>query len=362
MRKLESYELDVPGFFNPTKVEQPGWFVDYNGVDAAAVQTRKQRGVRLAATDKLKMAVLAIDIQQTFCFPSAQLYVGGRSGTGAIDDSRRTCEFVYRNGRLINKIHPTLDTHLRAQIFHPAFWVNEQGEHPAPNITCITYDDVKNGVWRANTAVAASVLKNASAGAYLQSYALHYVKTLSDDGKYPLLIWTYHSMLGGTEHALVPAVHEAFFYQNALRESETQFEVKGGTPLAEFYAITHPEVTTDQRGKSNGANKNSKFIKTLLENDMVVIFGQAKSHCVAWSIQGLLDDIAVQDPQLAAKVYLVEDLCSPVVIPGVASLDFTDAADAAFDRFRNAGMNVVKSTDPVHTWGGVAAEICDQAA
>ena len=57
------------------------------------------------------------------------------------------------------------------------------------------------------------------------------------------------------------------------------------------------------------------------------------------------------DPKLCKKVYLVEDCTSPVVVPGV--IDFTDQANAAFARFQQAGMHVVKSTDPIDTWPGV---------
>jgi len=75
----------------------------------------------------------------------------------------------------------------------------------------------------------------------------------------------------------------------------------------------------------------------------LVIAGQAKSHCVAWTVSDLLEDIAVLDLELAKKVYLLEDCTSPVVVPGV--VDHTDAADTAYERFEKAGMHVVKSTD-----------------
>jgi len=39
----------------------------------------------------------------------------------------------------------------------------------------------------------------------------------------------------------------------------------------------------------------------------------------------------------------LEDCTSPVVVPGV--VDFTEAANEAFQRFAAAGMNVVKSTE-----------------
>lgn len=348
-----SVVLPVPRFFDPKAVSDFNRYVKYHDVEAAALRARGDHQVKLAATDRFKVALLPIDVQKTFCDPAAQLYVGGRSGTGAIDDSRRLCEFVYTNARVITSILPTLDTHTRAQIFHPAFWVDSAGNHPAP-MTMITLADVEKGTWRPNPAMAYATLGDANAVAYLEAYARHYVGALSQDGKYALMVWPYHAMLGGNEYALVPSVHEAFFYHAALREAPTGFQIKGGNPLSENYAITHPEVQKDHKGVER-AKRNTKFLEMLLNYDMVIIAGQAKSHCVAWSIQGILDEIATKDAALAKKVYLVEDLTSPVVIPGV--VDFTDQADDAFERFRKAGMHVVRSTDPITSWPGVASGI-----
>jgi nicotinamidase-related amidase len=82
--------------------------------------------------------------------------------------------------------------------------------------------------------------------------------------------------------------------------------------------------------------------------DAVIIAGEAKSHCVAWTIADLLDDILGHDRRLAEKVYLLEDCTSPVVVPGV--LDYTEQADAAFRQFAEAGMHVVRSTEPIVSW------------
>ena len=51
-------------------------------------------------------------------------------GTGALDDSRRLCEFVYRNLGSITQVFPTLDTHDALQIFHPALIADAEGRHP----------------------------------------------------------------------------------------------------------------------------------------------------------------------------------------------------------------------------------------
>ena len=100
--------------------------------------------------------------------------------------------------------------------------------------------------------------------------------------------------------------------------------------------------------------RNMPLIESLLQFDAVVIAGQAKSHCVAWTIDDLLRDPTVRERGLAEKVYLLEDCTSPVVVPGVA--DYTDDADAAFARFAAAGAHVVRSTDPVESWPGAIAQ------
>jgi nicotinamidase-related amidase len=50
-------------------------------------------------------------------------------------------------------------------------------------------------------------------------------------------------------------------------------------------------------------------------------------------------------------VYLLEDCTSPVVVAGV--MDYTERANAAFQRFADAGMHIVKSTDPIRGWRGI---------
>ena len=79
----------------------------------------------------------------------------------------------------------------------------------------------------------------------------------------------------------------------------------------------------------------------------MIVAGQAKSHCVAWTI----DDLLEGEQRLAERVYLLEDCSSPVVVPGV--VDYTEEADAAFERFAAAGMHVVRSTDPMVDWPGI---------
>lgn len=335
-------ELPIPPHFEAQKVAEI-WKVDYQQRAADAIHWRNVHQIMPSAQDTVKVMLVAIDVQNTFCIPGFELFVAGRSGTGAIDDNRRLCEFIYRNLHVITNITATLDTHTAMQIFHPIFLVNESGEHPAPHTT-ISYDDIREGSWKFNPEIAASLGIDPQYG---QEHLLHYAYELRQRAKYDLTIWPYHVMLGSIGHALVPAVEEAFFFHTIARNSQINFEIKGDNPLTEHYSAIGPEVLDGPRS-SHIAEKNQHFLQTLVENDVVVIAGQAKSHCVAWTINDLLEDILKYDKTLVDKVYLLEDCTSPVVIPGI--VDFSEVADSAFHRFAQHGMHVVRSTDPIDRW------------
>lgn len=331
-------QLPIPNHFQADRVSEI-WRVPYQQRAIEAKQWARQHHlspVNLAAhTAQTGVRLLLIDVQNTFCLPDFELFVGGKSGRGAIEDNIRLCEFIYRNLGKIDQIIATMDTHHIWQIFHPIFWVDEQGEHPIP-ATTISVAEVTAGKWRVNPEIGNWE------PAQLQAYALHYVQKLSDGGKYPLTIWPYHAMLGGIGHALVPAVEEAIFFHGIARNSQARFPMKGDNPLTEHYSALAPEVFTNQLGESID-RKNDQLIKYLLESDRLIIAGQAQSHCVAWTVNDLLTEIQSIDPQLAQKIYLLADCTSPVVIPGV--VDYTEPANAAYQRFADAGMNVMQSTD-----------------
>jgi nicotinamidase-related amidase len=334
--------LPIPSHFDAAAVGSV-WRVPYQQRAAEAADWAKQHQIAPAAADQHRVCLLAIDVQNTFCLPDFELFVGGRSGTGAISDNIRLCEFIYRHLDVITDITPTLDTHTAMQIFHPFFWVNAAGEHPIPAATMITLEDVETGVWKVNPAIATSIL----GGDYetLSRHARHYTAKLTAAGKFPLTIWPYHSMLGGIGHALVSAFEEAVFFHCIARSSQTRFELKGGNPLTENYSVLRPEVLDGADG-AIVAQKNMTLVRKLLSYDAVIIAGQAKSHCVAWTIDDLLTEIQAIDPSLAIKIYLLEDCTSPVVVPGV--IDFTESADAAYQRFAKAGMHIIQSTDDFH--------------
>jgi nicotinamidase-related amidase len=339
------HELPLPAHFDPSRVGEV-WRVAYEDRARDAEAWAEIHGLGEAAEDSFRLCLLAVDVPNTFCIPDFELFVAGRSGTGAVDDNRRLCEFLYRNLATITQIFPSLDTHHAMQVFHAIWLVDEQGSHPAP-YTLVSAEDVEAGRWRLNVAVAEALGIDPD---YAKRHLTHYTRRLADGGKYDLTIWPYHAMLGGIGHALVSAVEEAVFFHGIARHSRPEFQVKGDNPLTEHYSMLGPEVTEGPDGDRLGG-KNTGLIEALLAFDAVVVAGQAKSHCMAWTIDDLLLEEVAGD-RLAERTYLLEDCTSPVVVPGV--VDYTDEADAAFERYAAAGMHVVRSTDPIESWPGLA--------
>jgi nicotinamidase-related amidase len=336
--------LPIPPHFDPRTVGAV-WRVPYQQRAADARAWARRFDLAPAAADQPRTALLLVDVQNTFCIPEFELFVGGPSGTGAVDDNRRICEFIYRHLHRITAILPTMDTHQTVQIFHTVFLVDEQGAHPAP-FTVVRQADIDAGRWRFNPAVAPSLGIDAAAG---QALLEHYTRQLASQGKYDLTIWPFHAMLGGIGHAMVSAVEEAVFFHGIARSTQAAFQLKGNRPLTEYYSALAPEVTRGPGGETL-AQPNDDLIRQLLDFDHVLVAGQAKSHCVAWTVADLLAAAGRLDPSLAQKICLLDDASSPVVIPGV--VDYSTAAEAAYQKFADAGVRRFHTTDPPARWPG----------
>ena len=331
--------LPIPEFFDVDKVDSV-WRIPYEERAGQARDWARQHALQPASASTTRTWLMLIDVQNTFCIPEFELYVGGRSGRGSVEDNTRLTEFIYRNLGNITHITATMDTHKTMQVFHAIFFVDQNGNHPAP-YTDIHVADLKTGKWTFNPVLAPQF---GIAPEYGQQMMLHYAEALEQKGKYAMTIWPYHAMLGGVGHALASSIEEALFFHSIARNTQYDIELKGDKPFTENYSVVGPEVLTGPMGETLGTH-NSKFIEQLQQFDKLIIAGQAKSHCVAWTVQDLLNDINTVDPALAKKVYLLDDCSSPVVVPGV--VDHTDAADAAYERFAQAGMNIIQSTQSI---------------
>lgn len=348
------YELPLPPFYDPQSVTaiRP---VSYRDIVPIAQDYAQRYALSPGDQDSYRLAFLGIDQQLTFCHPDFELFVAGRSGTGAIDDTRRVAEFIYRNLGVLSKLIFTLDTHNTYQIFFPEILVDSQGNHPDPRVpTIITHEEVKQGMWRLDTEAISRLNQGMDWGADLSNYLEYYTAQLESTGRFSLTIWPHHAMLGSIGHALMPILEEARFFHSLARRQTNQLEIKGNHPLTEFYSVYEPEVKETPDGKAIAA-KNTAFLQQLLTYDVIIVSGEASSHCFAWTVADLLADIKTIDPQLAGKFYLLCDCISPVVIPEV--VDYTEVAEQALQTFATGGMHLVQSTTPIADWPGIDSHL-----
>lgn len=344
--------LPLPAHYDPAQAAAWAYRPDETALATAAAAWRRTHGLKPAGADERRVHLLLIDVQKDFCFPEGSLYVAGRSGTGAVDDSRRIAELVYRNLGAITDITTTMDTHFAYQLFFPAFWV-DRDDQPLTAHRVITAEQIGKGEVRPNPAVAKWLCGGNYA--WLCKQVRFYCDELEKAGKYQLYLWPPHCLLGSDGHALAGVVHAARMFHAFARGTQSWVEVKGGNPLTENYSVLRPEVLARWDGAPL-AQRNTQFVKTLLGADAVVIAGQAASHCVKSTIDDLLDEIVAFDAGLARKVYVVTDCMSAVTVPdgkGGFAADFTAAADQALARFAAAGMHLVRSTDPITSWPGL---------
>lgn len=341
-------ELPVPDFYDADHAARWSYSPDQQALFERAVEWRARHGVRPAAQDEKRVHLLLIDMQKDFCLPEGTLFVGGRDGQGALEDTDRTAQFIYRNLGVISEITCTLDTHMPYQIFSPAFWLDENDQPPMPHRE-ISADDVSSGRMRPNPAMADWLAD----GDYdwLLKHAEHYCRELERKGKYRLYLWPPHCILGSEGHSLSGVIHEARMFHSYARLSEAPLEIKGESPLTEYYSAVGPEVETSFDGTPLAAS-NLDFLRVLDASDAVIIAGEAASHCVKSTLEDVLGDV---ESGLARKIYILEDCMTSIAVsdpdrPAEFAFDFGPETEEAMGRFTEAGMHIVESTTPIDEW------------
>lgn len=235
----------------------------------------------------LKIDLIAIDPQNDFCNPNGSLFV-----PGAQEDMKRLAGMVHRLKDKLHDIHVTLDSHRKVDISHPMWWKNSSGAHPNP-FTVITAADVKAGTW--TTSLPSSYKRS-----------LKYLQDLEAGKRYPHVIWPYHCLIGDEGHNVVPELSAAL-HEWEDRYAMTDFVTKGSNPWTEHFSAVQAEVPDPE---DPSTQVNAQFIQTLENADVILVAGEALSHCLANTVRDIVNNFS--NPKYVEKLHLLTDASSNV--------------------------------------------------
>lgn len=306
--------MSFPDFYDPRRVGQL-----FLPRIVQSVEAGRATAISPASSDERRVILLLVDTQVDFIHTDGALSV-----PGAVDDTRRTIEWLFDNLDEVSTIAASLDSHVPIQIFSPSWWVDGAGNHPNP-FTPITSKDVESKRWRP---------------LYEVGWSIQYVEKLERGAKKELMIWPYHCLVGTPGHNLTPALFEAVVYHSAARQAQPEFLTKGSIPQTEHYSIMEPEVKV--HGQPQG-ELNTTFLHMLASHDLIYVAGQAKSHCVLETVASIMRYFGDR-PEITKRVRILMDCTSSVAHP---EIDFDTLANEAFARYETEGLRPVRSSDPI---------------
>ena len=280
--------------------------MNLNDIFALAEQERFSASI----DDAPRRLLLCIDVQNDF------IEGGALAVPGSIGDVERMTRFIYNNMGGISRILCSLDTHIAHQIFHPCWWINSAGDHPAP-YTVITYQDVVDNKWRPVIGELPD--------------SIQYLKELEKVGKKQLCIWPYHCISGTEGQTLENEFAKMVYFHSVARKSVNRMIPKGSDPYSEMYGIIKPEFS-----KTNFLN--TPVLTAIEKYDEIFVVGEAASHCLMESVKQIAEHFANR-PEITQKITILEDCTSP--IPGYEA----DTATAFADFKNSYGIKFAKSTD-----------------
>lgn len=258
--------------------------------------------------------MLIIDPQIDFCHTGGALSVPGADG-----DIDRLARLIRRLKHKLSDVHVTLDAHHAMDIAHPGWFVDSGGRHPAP-FTRITAADLADGVWTTTRP-----------GAYPRT--LEYLRALESGGRYPHTVWPRHCLIGSEGHCVMPDLADALG-EWTDRFAWVDYVTKGSNPWTEHFSAVQAEVP-DPRDAST--HINARFVESLERADVVLLAGEAGSHCLASTVRDIADQFSAA--HYIEKLVLLTDATSPV--PGFEDLQAAFIADLTARGMKTATTDTV---------------------
>ena len=246
--------------------------------------------------------LLLIDPQNDFCdLPEAWLPAHGPDGgpvhpslpvSGAHADMMRVGGFIDHHADQLSAISVSLDTHHSLDVAHPGFWLDADGRHPSP-FTQITAKEMRDGRYRPRQTDA-------------NDRVLAYLDALEDRGRYTLMVWPVHCELGSWGHGVHDAVRGAYNRWELSTGRSVAKLMKGMNRWTENYSLFEAEVPDPD---DPATQMNTALLAELDLADLIVVAGEASSHCVGASLRHLIAGLPGERPE---RITVLTDAMSPV--------------------------------------------------
>ena len=277
----------------------------------------------------MNIQLLVVDPQNDFCDPKGSLSV-----PGANEDMTRLATMIQRTKGKLDDIHVTLDSHHRLDISHPTFWKRvADGASPDP-FTILGMDNgkiVKCDMDATGNKIPTAEEYTTARFGFLER-AKTYLEALDATGRYPHVVWPIHCLIGSWGTSIVPELLDAIHEWEA-QIAKTNYVTKGSNIFTEHFSGVKAEVPDPDDPTTQ---INTGLIQTLEEADIIAIAGEARSHCVANTV----NDVAAcfSDPKYIQKLTLLTDATSDV--PGYEFL-----GDAFVKDLTAQGMKLSTTVD-----------------
>lgn len=270
--------------------------------------------------------LVIIDPQNDFCdLPKGERpVIGGMQQApalpvaGADADMQRVARLIREGGAGLTNISITLDSHQRVDIAHPTFWRQGNGEAVTP-FTQISVEDVRAGRYLPRQANALERV-------------IAYLEALEANGRYVHMVWPVHCEIGTWGHNVHDAVRRAYNGWEEARCGIVNKVVKGTNPWTEHYSAIKAEVPdpNDEATQLNGV-----FMDQLRDADLVLITGEAGSHCVKATAEHIVENYGAGS---LSKLVLLTDCMSPVT-------GFEAQYQGFVEDMRGRGVQIAQSSD-----------------
>ena len=251
---------------------------------------------------KATTQLLIIDPQNDFCdVPAHYRPVDPLTGTvvapalpvaGAHADMQRTAAFIRAAGPALDDIAVTLDSHHHVDIAHPTFWQRPDGGAVSP-FTTITAAQVRAGEFLPRDPAALP-------------RTLTYLDELESRGRYTLMVWPVHCEIGTWGHGVHADVRAAYNEWEEQHLRGVRKVTKGENPWTEHYSAIQAEVPD---AADEHTQMNTAFLAELDRAGLLLIAGEASSHCVRATTEHIVANLPGGRPE---RIVLLTDCMSPV--------------------------------------------------